>query len=296
MNVAPEVAAGYLRVSFGPDTSEADIDAFLAEFAQARRAPVARGMIYLDYQATTPLAPEVATAMAPWIEEQFANPHSPSRGAARPTRRSSMRGARSSARSVWSRAASPSPGARPRRSTGRSRGRWNRRPGAQPDRHHRDRTCRGARQLRVARRAGRSRSSSCPVGADGLVDLDVAREARSTSAPRSSRSMLVNNEIGVIQPVAEIAEMAHAAGALMLCDAVQALRAGRDPRRARPGRDVGAQDPRAQGHRRLVDAQGRRTRAADPWRRAGAGPALGHVVAGFVRRLRRSGEAGGRAR
>src|SRR3954454_17809487 len=36
-------------------------------------------MIYLDYQATTPVAPEVAAAMQPWIEERFANPHSPSR-------------------------------------------------------------------------------------------------------------------------------------------------------------------------------------------------------------------------
>src|SRR3954464_3721233 len=37
------------------------------------------GMIYLDYQATTPVAPEVAEAMRPWAEEKFANPHSPSR-------------------------------------------------------------------------------------------------------------------------------------------------------------------------------------------------------------------------
>src|SRR5215213_4360872 len=37
------------------------------------------GMTYLDYQATTPLAPEVAKAMQPWFEERFANPHSPSR-------------------------------------------------------------------------------------------------------------------------------------------------------------------------------------------------------------------------
>src|SRR5687767_10355041 len=35
-------------------------------------------MIYLDYQATTPVAPEVAAAMRPWIEEKFANPHSAS--------------------------------------------------------------------------------------------------------------------------------------------------------------------------------------------------------------------------
>ena len=36
-------------------------------------------MIYLDYQATTPVAPEVAKAMQPWVEDRFANPHSPSR-------------------------------------------------------------------------------------------------------------------------------------------------------------------------------------------------------------------------
>src|SRR5436305_13440850 len=36
-------------------------------------------MTYLDYQATTPIAPEVAKAMHPWIEDRFANPHSPSR-------------------------------------------------------------------------------------------------------------------------------------------------------------------------------------------------------------------------
>ena len=36
-------------------------------------------MIYLDYQATTPLAPEVAAAMRPWIESHFGNPHSPHR-------------------------------------------------------------------------------------------------------------------------------------------------------------------------------------------------------------------------
>ena len=32
--------------------------------------------IYLDYNATTPVAPEVAAAMGPWIEEQFGNPSS----------------------------------------------------------------------------------------------------------------------------------------------------------------------------------------------------------------------------
>jgi cysteine desulfurase len=34
-------------------------------------------VIYLDYQATTPLASEVRGAMTPWIADRFANPHSP---------------------------------------------------------------------------------------------------------------------------------------------------------------------------------------------------------------------------
>ena len=36
-------------------------------------------MTYLDYQATTPLAPEALKAMLPWLEQGHANPHSPHR-------------------------------------------------------------------------------------------------------------------------------------------------------------------------------------------------------------------------
>jgi Cysteine sulfinate desulfinase/cysteine desulfurase and related enzymes len=32
MNVAPEIAGSFLRISFGPNTSEADVDAVLAEW------------------------------------------------------------------------------------------------------------------------------------------------------------------------------------------------------------------------------------------------------------------------
>src|SRR5690606_931397 len=39
--------------------------------------------------------------------------------------------------------------------------------------------------------------------------------------PAIVAAMLVNNEIGVIQPVEAIADLAHQSGALMLCDVVQ---------------------------------------------------------------------------
>jgi cysteine desulfurase len=35
--------------------------------------------IYLDYNATTPLAPEVIQAMMPYLNEHFGNPSSSSR-------------------------------------------------------------------------------------------------------------------------------------------------------------------------------------------------------------------------
>lgn len=66
------------------------------------------------------------------------------------------------------------------------------------------------------------RVTALPVGVTGLVDLDeVARALTPDTALVSV--MLANNEIGVLQPVADIARLAHAQGALMHTDAVQAL-------------------------------------------------------------------------
>ena len=59
-----------------------------------------------------------------------------------------------------------------------------------------------------------------PVGPDGLVSLQDVRSAVDDRTALVA-VMLVNNEIGVIQPIAGIAKIAHEAGALMLCDAVQ---------------------------------------------------------------------------
>jgi cysteine desulfurase len=70
--------------------------------------------------------------------------------------------------------------------------------------------------------------SLLPVTPDGVVDLGAAR-ARIAPGTRLVAAMLANNETGAIQPVAELAELAHSAGARVLCDAVQA--AGRVPLR-----------------------------------------------------------------
>jgi cysteine desulfurase len=65
-----------------------------------------------------------------------------------------------------------------------------------------------------------------PVGRDGLVDLDLVHQAIDDRTAIVA-AMLVNNEIGMIQPVGEIGRIARNAGALFFCDAVQGL--GRVP-------------------------------------------------------------------
>ena len=66
-------------------------------------------------------------------------------------------------------------------------------------------------------------SARVPMDADGVVDLEKLEEALNEDAPPALLSlMLANNETGVIQPIAEAAAIAHRAGALVHCDAVQA--------------------------------------------------------------------------
>ena len=64
--------------------------------------------------------------------------------------------------------------------------------------------------------------SFLPVTSDGAIDLGAARKAIIRGTGLVS-VQLANNETGVIQPVRELVEMAHAAGAFFHCDAVQAL-------------------------------------------------------------------------
>ncbi len=62
------------------------------------------------------------------------------------------------------------------------------------------------------------------VDASGRLDLtDLEHRLAGGGADTLISVMLANNETGVIQPVAEAAAIAHAAGALFHCDAVQGL-------------------------------------------------------------------------
>jgi len=61
-----------------------------------------------------------------------------------------------------------------------------------------------------------------PVGADGLIDMEDLKRAMDDQTILVT-IMYANNEIGVIQPIAEIGKLCHEKGVLFHTDAVQAV-------------------------------------------------------------------------
>ena len=207
-------------------------------------------MIYLDYQATTPLARQAREAMLPWLGPEasgaFGNPHSAHREGRRAAAAVELARERivdalhaAPARAQAS-AASPQIGleARAAARSQRVEGRLVFTSGATEAANL---AIKGAAALAPPGRRhivtvstehacvldscawleGQGwRITRLPVDADGLVDLNRA-EATIGDETALVAVMLVNNEIGVMQPVEALGRMARAVGALMFCDAVQ---------------------------------------------------------------------------
>lgn len=66
------------------------------------------------------------------------------------------------------------------------------------------------------------RTTLLPVGESGVVSVDALREAIADDTAIVS-IMHANNEVGTIQPIAELAQVARAKGALLHTDAVQSV-------------------------------------------------------------------------
>lgn len=185
--------------------------------------------LYLDYQATTPLAPEAFDAMIPLLRDQFANPHSAHRmgramAAVVEVARERVRAAMGldGGRLIFTSGATEAlniaiaGAARARRAADPARTRL-----VTIATEHA-----AVRDTMLALAEEGFEPLLLPVDADGLVDMDAARAAIDERTTLVA-AMLVNNEIGVIQPVAALTELARAAGAPLLCDAVQGF--GRVP-------------------------------------------------------------------
>ena len=168
-------------------------------------------MIYLDYQATTPLAPEAREAMLPWLGGAegigFANPHSPHR----PGRAAAaiVEVAREQV------AALLPPGGSVIFTSGATEAINLALVGS------------GRRKLAVSA-IEHAAVLDTAWAIDPAITILPVNEAGITDPAKAIPAetglvavMQVNNEIGTIQPVEALAERAHAAGALFLCDAVQ---------------------------------------------------------------------------
>ncbi len=194
------------------------------------------GPIYLDYQATTPLAPEAAAAMRPWLDTAFGNPHSPHRigreaAAAVEVARERVLEALAGKGTITGGGADP-PGRLYFTSGATEAINWALKGAAARLPADRRRIVTLATEHAAVLDTVRWLDTQgfevdiLPVQPDGLVDLSLV-ERRLTDRTGIVAAMLVNNEIGVIQPVAEIGAAARRNGALFLCDAVQGF--GRVP-------------------------------------------------------------------
>jgi cysteine desulfurase len=177
--------------------------------------------IYLDHNATTPLLPEVVDAMLPFLREHFGNPSSDH---------------------VY--------GARARRAVAEARERVAALLGCEPDEvvftsggtEANNLAIRGVADASRARRhfvtttvehpatarpldwleAHGHRVRRIGVDASGVAELDAAAAAIDEDTLLVT-VMASNNETGVLQPVAEIARLARAKGALVHTDAAQSV-------------------------------------------------------------------------
>jgi cysteine desulfurase len=183
-------------------------------------------MVYLDYAATTPAYPDVIAAMRPFLSETFGNPsgaHSAARAA-----KTALEDAREHIAQALG--AEPSEivltggGTEADNLAVTGRGRAAREAGlgdgvVTTAFEHKGVLAPGDRLARDGFRVTR-----VPVGGDGIVDLDALAEALDDRTVIVS-VMLVNNEVGTIQPLEAVVDLvrARAPRAAVHTDAVQAV-------------------------------------------------------------------------
>ena len=178
--------------------------------------------IYLDYNATTPIAREVAEAMAPYLYEHFGNPSS-SHPYGVATKRA-IEAARAQVAALL--------GCQPAEivftSGGTESNNYAIRGVARAHRQRGNHAITSAIEhpavIEVCRwlETQGFRVTVLPVDGSGLVDPADLEQAL-TPDTLLVTVMHANNEVGTIEPIAELAEIAHRHGALMHTDAAQSV-------------------------------------------------------------------------
>jgi cysteine desulfurase len=178
--------------------------------------------IYLDYSATTPVDPRVAEKMIPYLVEKFGNPASRSHSfgweaeaAVEEAREQVARLVNADSKEiVWTSGATESNNLAIKGAANFYSGKGKHLVTVKTEHKAVLDTC------RELERQG-FEVTYLDVREDGLVDLDVFKAALRPDTILVS-VMFVNNEIGVIQPIAEIGEICREKGIIFHVDAAQA--------------------------------------------------------------------------
>jgi cysteine desulfurase len=178
--------------------------------------------IYLDYSATTPVDLRVAETMIPWLTEHFGNPASRSHAygweaekAVEDAREQVAALVGADAKEIiWTSGATESNNLAIKGAAHFYKGKGK---------HLITLKTEHKAVLDTVRELERQgfEATYLDVQENGLVDLDVFRQAIRPDTIIVSM-MMVNNEIGVIQPIAEIGEICREKGVLLHVDAAQA--------------------------------------------------------------------------
>lgn len=178
--------------------------------------------IYLDYQATTPLDPRVASSMEPYWSQFYGNPHSTDHAFgwdasyAVESARHQVANLIGADRDeiVFVSGATESCNLALR---GVAQSCDQRRQIITLETEH-------PAVLETVRWLGENgyEATVLPVKSNGLIDLSILAEELSERTLMVS-VMLANNEIGVIQPLRDIADLAHSVGAIVHTDATQGV-------------------------------------------------------------------------
>lgn len=182
--------------------------------------------IYLDNQATTPCDPRVIDVMLPWFTGNFANPHSVEHAMGRAAEAAVEAARAQVARLIGAEAREivfTSGATESNNIAIKGAARFARVSG-----DARLRIVTVATEHKCVLESVRDLEAEgfeavvLPVRADGILDPDVLAEALSVPTLLVS-IMAVNNETGVIQDLAGLSAVVKSAGALLHCDAAQAV-------------------------------------------------------------------------